>query len=591
MARNGDAVAATAPALIWRYLKPQRARAAVLMLALIATLALQLVAPQVVSRFIDLVVDKGVGAPLSDLWGLAGLYVLVTLALQGVRLVGVYFSASLGWNASNALRSDLTRHVLALDMSFQTAKRPGELIERLDGDVSAIAAMFSQFFFQMAGNGLLLIGILAVLFHQSLWVGGVLTGFAALAFIVLSLTRKTAIAPFTAEREARSDLAGFVEERLGGLDDIRANGGGGHVMRRLGELNTELTRQGVRAIRTAALYMMLLSNGIFVFGYGLGLALGVALFLRGEATVGAVYLIVQYTQMIRMPLETIGNQMQEMQRAMAGLGRVRELQATPVKIADGPGADWKSGAPAVAFDRVRFGYGDDTVLDEISFRLEPGRTLGLLGRTGAGKTTLTRLLCRLYDPTEGAITLDGRDLRDARLGELHAHVGVVTQDVQLFQASIRDNLTFFDSALSDERLIKVLGALQLGPWLARQPKGLDTLLEGGSTGLSSGEAQLLAFARVFLKDPGLVLLDEASSRLDPATERAIEQALDTLLHAERRRTAIIVAHKLATVRAVDEIMILEKGHIVEHGPRAELAADPGSRFAALLKTGLEEAMA
>lgn len=590
MARNGDAVA-SAPALIWRYLKPQRARAAVLMLALAATLALQLIAPQVVSRFIDLVVQKGVGASLSHLWSLAGAYVLVTLALQGVRLVGVYFSASLGWNASNALRSDLTRHVLALDMSFHTAKRPGELIERLDGDVSAIAAMFSQFFFQMAGNGLLLIGILAVLFHQSLWVGGVLTGFTAMAFIVLGVTRKIAITPFAAEREARSDLAGFIEERLGGLEDIRANGGGGHVMRRLGELNAKLTRQGIRAMRIASLYMVVITNTVFMLGYGLGLALGVVLFLRGEATIGAVYLIVQYTQMIRMPLETIGAQMQEMQRAMAGLGRVRDLQATPVRIADGPGADWKPGAPAVVFDRVRFAYGDATVLDEISFRLEPGRTLGLLGRTGAGKTTLTRLLCRLYDPTSGAITLDGRDLRDARLSELHAHVGVVTQDVQLFQASIRDNLTFFDPTLSDARLIEVLEALQLGPWLALQPKGLDTFLEGGSTGLSSGEAQLLAFARVFLKDPGLVLLDEASSRLDPATERAIERALDTLLHAERRRTAIIVAHKLATVRAVDEIMILEKGRIVEHGPRADLAADPASRFAGLLKTGLEEAMA
>jgi ABC-type multidrug transport system fused ATPase/permease subunit len=344
-------------------------------------------------------------------------------------------------------------------------------------------------------------------------------------------------------------------------------------------------------MRIASLYLVLITNTVFMLGYGLGLALGVALFLRGEATIGAVYLIVQYTQMIRMPLETIGMQMQEMQRAMAGLGRVRDLQATPVKIADGPGVDWKPGAPAVAFDRVRFAYGDATVLDEISFRLEPGRTLGVLGRTGAGKTTLTRLLCRLYDPTLGTITLDGRDLRGARLSDLHAHVGVVTQDVQLFQASIRDNLTFFDPTLSDARLIEVLEALQLGPWLGRQPKGLDTHLEGGSTGLSSGEAQLLAFARVFLKDPGLVLLDEASSRLDPATERAIERALDALLHAERRRTAIIVAHKLATVRAVDEIMILEKGRIVEHGPRAVLAADPGSRFAGLLKTGLEEAMA
>ena len=578
--------------LLWTYLRPQGARVAMLGLCLVGGVGLQLIAPQLTSRFIDLVAKHGVHAPLASLWLLAGLFIAATLAAQAVRLAGAYFSASVGWNAANSLRADLSTHCLALDMSFHNARTPGELIERIDGDVSSLASVFSQFVFQILGSGLLMIGILAVLFVKNIWIGGALTLFALSAFAVQHRIRRIGMPLFAAERQARSELAGFVEERIGGLDDIRANGGGAHVMRRLGDLNANLTARGVQAIRVVALYIVLITNAVFISGFGLSLALGVYFFQHGRVSIGGIYLLIQYTAMLRTPLETIGTQIQELQRTMASLGRVRELQAIAPKVLDGPGLVWPDAAPTVAFDHVSFDYNaQETVLSDISFRLEPGATLGLLGRTGSGKTTITRLLSRLYDPTAGAIRLDGRDVRDATLAQLRAQVGVVTQDVQLFQASIRDNLTFFDSDISDERLFAVLEDLELGVWLSRQPEGLDTLLAGGGGQLSAGEAQLLAFARVFLKDPGLVLLDEASSRLDPGTERLIGHAFEALLNGERKRTAIIVAHRLATVRRVDRIMILDRGRIVEDGVRAELAADPTSGFAGLLRDGLEEVLA
>jgi ABC-type multidrug transport system fused ATPase/permease subunit len=214
--------------------------------------------------------------------------------------------------------------------------------------------------------------------------------------------------------------------------------------------------------------------------------------------------------------------------------------------------------------------------------------LGLLGRTGSGKTTLTRLLFRLYDLSSGAIHLGGVDLRVARLHELRERVGIVTQDVQLFQASIRDNLTLFDRSIADERIMAMLEQLELAGWVSSLKHGLDTELGPGGGGLSAGEAQLLAFARVFLQDPGLVILDEASSRLDPATERLIERAVDRLLAG---RTGIIIAHRLATVQRADEIMILEHGQIIEHGPRELLANVPDSRFATLLRAGMKELLA
>jgi ABC-type multidrug transport system fused ATPase/permease subunit len=213
--------------------------------------------------------------------------------------------------------------------------------------------------------------------------------------------------------------------------------------------------------------------------------------------------------------------------------------------------------------------------------------LGLLGRTGSGKSSLARLLVRLYEPTGGAIRLGGIPTTAATIHETRRRVGLVTQEVQLFQASVRDNITLFNPDIHAERIITVLEELGLGPWLRALSNGLDTSLGAGG-GLSAGQAQLLAFARIFLADPGLVVLDEASARLDPATEQLIERAVDKLL---QNRTAILIAHRLGTVQRADEILILEQGHILEAGPRRDLAVDPSSHFYRLLQTDLTEVLA
>jgi ATP-binding cassette subfamily B protein len=238
---------------------------------------------------------------------------------------------------------------------------------------------------------------------------------------------------------------------------------------------------------------------------------------------------------------------------------------------------------------VTFGYAkEEPVIRGVSFAVEPGKVLGVLGRTGSGKTTLARLVFRLYEPDQGRIMLDGTDIRDYGLRDLRHRVAMVTQDVQLFQATVRENLTFFDDSVPDERLAAVLDDLGLGEWVRGLPQGLDTRIQTGGKGLSAGEAQLLAFTRVFLREPGLVILDEASSRLDPATEKLIERVVGRLLVD---RTAVIIAHRLGTVNRADRILIMEGGEVVELGERTALARDGGSRFSRLLRTGLEEVLA
>jgi ATP-binding cassette subfamily B protein len=260
------------------------------------------------------------------------------------------------------------------------------------------------------------------------------------------------------------------------------------------------------------------------------------------------------------------------------------VEPPPEKAASVP-----RGPLAISFDRVSFGYTEDEpVLKDVSFALEPEHVLGLLGRTGSGKTTLARLLLRFYDADQGEITLSGVSPQQAALRQVRARVGMVTQNVELFRATVRQNLTLFDSSISDQQLLAVLDDLGLLEWLAALPFGLSTELDSGGSNLSAGQAQLLAFARVFLADPGLVILDEASSRLDPATEMLIERAVSKLL---RGRTGVIIAHRLATVQRADEILILGDGRVIEMGSRAALANDPDSHFAQLLQTGLEEVLA
>ena len=333
----------------------------------------------------------------------------------------------------------------------------------------------------------------------------------------------------------------------------------------------------------------------FAVGNAVAFGIGAYLWSLGVITIGTVYLIFHYTDMLRRPIEQLRRELEQMQRAVASVGRITELLDTKTRLPDGRGASIPAGPLAVELDRVSFAYetgvdGNDLVLRDISVHLAPGEVLGVLGRTGSGKTTLARLLLRFYDPTSGAIRLSGVDLRDARLDDVRTRATLVSQDVQLFHARVRENITFFDPTVDDERITAVLDRIGLGAWLralARDGDGaLDAQMLAG--GLSAGEAQLLAFARVFLRDPGLVILDEASSRLDSATERHIERAIDALL---ADRTAIVIAHRLATLQRCDRILILEEGRIVEQGPRTALAQDRSSRFSELLRTGLDQVLA
>ncbi len=571
--------------LLARHIQPQKARFAVLTALLLTSIGMQIFNPQIMRRFIDAAQS---GAAIQSLMVWAAIYIGLALAQQVIAIGASYFGEVVAWTATNALRGELARHCIYLDMTFHNNMPPGKLIERIDGDVMELSNFFSQLVIRVVGNVLLLIGILAALALEDWRLGA---EFCVLAIVALfALVRVSALAvPYQKSfRESTAELFGYLEERLSGTEDVRSSGAVDFVLRglyRLAYVNLGLWR------KTNQMYFWVESVGsvMIILGQMMALVSSYLLIRADMITIGTAFLIVHYVNLLGRPINELTRQADNLKNIGAATERLAELCAIGNKITDGSGTVIPDGPLTLHFDDVSFAYAEDEpVLKDVAFHLEPGKALGLLGRTGSGKTTLARLIFRLYDPRQGAIRLDGVDIRDAHLKALRGRVAMVTQDVQLFQATVRDNLTFFDHTISDERIQAVIEELELADWYNSLPKGLDTKLETGGRGLSAGEAQLLAFTRIFLRDPGLVILDEASSRLDPATEQLIERAVDKLL---QDRTAIIIAHRLGTVQRADEIMILQDGAVIEHGDRARLASDANSQFYHLLQTGLEEVLA
>jgi ABC-type multidrug transport system fused ATPase/permease subunit len=570
--------------LLSEHIRPQKGRFTLLASLLLGSIALRIFAPQIMRAFID---SALAGEALQTLTWTALAFIGVALLQQVIAVSVTYIGENVAWTATNALRAELAWHALNLDMRFHNDHTPGELIERIDGDVTELATFFSQFALNLVSNGLLLIGILIALFLEDWRAGIVFSIFSAATILILGRLKDIAVPHQKARRQAEAEMYGFIEEQLAGTEDIRSSGAVDFSIRELfRHQGTILTHN-----RRAHFKRWIIENAMglaLTIGTLLAITSGYWLYTAGLITIGTVYLFIHYLNLLEEPFWAMTHEIESFQTIGACVERLTEFRSFHAEVLDGPGVDTGPGPLALTFRDVSFSYnGSDSVLTGLSFTLQPGAVLGLLGRTGSGKTTLARLLFRLYDPTSGCIEINGADVRSARLETLRRSIAIVTQDVQLFRASVRDNLTFFDRSISDEQILSTLEELELGDWYRSLPQGLDTELDTGSRSLSAGEAQLLAFTRVFLRNPGLVILDEASSRLDPATEQRLERAIDKLL---RDRTAIIIAHRLDTVHRADQIMILDGGTVSEYGDRQRLAADPNSRFYQLLQTGLEEVL-
>ncbi len=554
------------------------------------SVTVQLSIPHIIRLFLDALQQH-------QPWGyfvyLAGIFLILAFTQQAIVLLATYVSSAIGWRATNRMRSDLVVHCLALDMSFHQQYTPGILIERIDGDITAIARFFSHFFLNIVGNILLFLGVFIVLIYQHSTIG-ICVGICILgALLVLNVVRPYALRRWHTARQVSATLFEFLEEQLGRIEEVKSLGAVAYIVT---ILQTLIFRR-VYAERGAQLLssiVYLLSAGILIIGTGIGLGLATYFYKEHVLTLGTVYIILYYVELLYYPIWQLGQEAGELQKTIASMYRIGELltrysnvpecassSCLPIALLAGP--------ITVTCKDVFFTYKDTTpVLKGISFELPAGKTLGLIGRTGSGKSTLVRLLTRFYDPTSGIVLLNNYPMHQFKLSRIREKIGMVPQDVHLFHGTVRDNLTFFDTSIDDTVLLHIIHTLNLQKWYLRFPQGLDTYLSPSGHGLSAGEAQLLAFIRIFLKNPSLAILDEASSRLDRTTEQLLQQATSTLMSY---RTGIIIAHRLSTLLHVDYLMLLDQGTIVEYGQREELLNSNVSIIAQLLKQHNEQVLA
>ncbi|OMF17739.1 ABC transporter [Paenibacillus amylolyticus] len=568
-----------------RYLKPVKGRLALLLIMLLTSTGLQLLNPQIIKRFIDTAASGGV---LTNLIQLAGLFLVVAVFNQLITVAVSYLGNDVAWRATNQLRGDLLKHCLRLDMRFHNVKTPGEMIERVDGDVTSISNFFAMFIVQVIGSFVLLAGILGFMFSVNVPIALVMTVFTLLSILFMVFIRNLGVDSSKNERAASASLFGLIEERIAGIEDVQANGHVPYVMNRFYRTMRTVFLKG----RKAWLLRVIPWNTtvvLFALAVTAVLLLGVHYYMEGLISIGTLFLIYQYTQMLNDPIEMLGDQVQEFQKAKSGMLRSRELLSMQSEIEEGTGEQLPEGPLGLEFSQVHFSYNQDKpVLQNINFTIKPGERLGIIGRTGSGKSSLSRVLLRLYNLDRGTIRVGGTDITKLSLQALYRRVGMVTQDVQLFDGTLRDNLTLFNGDVSDQIIRETTDRLGLSQWIDSQPAGLDTYLAAGGASLSAGEAQLFALTRVFLTEPSLVILDEPSSRLDAATEGMLQSAIDQLM---KQSTGVIIAHRLATLEKVDRIMVLGDGKVLEFGAREELASNPASHYARLLITGREEELA
>jgi len=516
--------------------------------------------------------------------------VLIRLAFQGLQS---YSIQSVGQRLTARIREDLFSHSMALSLRFHDRMPVGKLLTRLTSDVDALAEVFGSGAVGVIADAvsLLVISITMVLIEWRLGFLLLITQIPV-TFVIIWLQRRFRKANYRV-REELAQLNADFQENLQGIEVVQ--------MFRRESFN------GQRFVRTGNSYKKAVNRTIFydssisafiewvsLAAVALVIAFGGFMVTAGSMGLGTLTTFILYSQRLFEPLRQLAERFTQIQGGLTAIERISELLDQKVEIFDKKSISLNSDksessliskSAELAFENVSFSYRpDELIIKDLSFRVSPGEMVALVGPTGSGKTTLIRLLCRLYEPQQGRILLDGKDIREIPLQKLRRQLGVVLQDTFLFSGNVSDNLKL-DSPIKDYQLKQICSELGLNGFLDRLPDGLDTSLRERGGNLSSGERQLLSVARVAIRNPSVLVMDEATAFMDPSTEATLQRDLDRLL---QKRTALVIAHRLATVEMADRILVLRKGEIIEEGTHSELCQLGGlyAQLAELQEKGL-----
>lgn len=537
---------------------------------LFVTAATNLAGPYILKMAIDTYIAG------RDLAGLTNI-ILAYVAINIVNFLSshrqLYLMSRVGQRIIYKLREEMFSHLQRLSLRFYSENQSGSIVSRLTNDVDSLQELLTSGILTVISDVITIAGIFAVMIWMSLQLTVASMVVVPMLLVLVYLFQRKARGAYLATKQKMAGVTAKLAESITGIRVIQSFTREADQQQVFGQVNIENLQANLVAARLFAIFPASVEI-IAAVGTAVVLWYGSLQAAAGTITIGTIVAFMSYLTMFFRPLLTISIFYTNFQSAMAGAERMFELLDTPINIEEKQEAiELQSLKGEITFERVSFGYDPRfPVLNNISLRIAPNETVAIVGPTGAGKTTMINLVCRFYDPTSGSNRVDGYDLRDVKLQSLHKQIGLVLQEPFLFAGSVRENIRYAHPGAPDEDVVQAARAVGAHDFITRLPEGYDTIIREGATNLSVGQRQLISFARALLANPRILIMDEATSSVDPYTELLIRQALEKLL---RNRTALIIAHRLSTVRNADRIIVLDEGKIVEEGTHDQLIAKKG----------------
>lgn len=523
---------------------------------------------------IESAIDDYIGQ--SDFDGLYRLLVIalfVNLTLVATVKLRMYIMAKVCNQILLTIRQELYTHIQKLDFAFFDSRPTGKILSRIIGDINSLKDVLSNCVTTLVPDGLKVIAVIVIMVWKN----------PALAFASLLTLPFMAAATFYIEykahprwqifRKKSANLNAFIHEDMAGIRIIQSFHAEKETEDTFDELLAEHRTAFFDAVRMSDSF-----GSVIDLSWGLGCIFlyftGIVVLGVDAVSVGTFIAFGTYLNMFWQPIHNISNFYNQLVTNIAGAERIFEILDTEPSIADGAAAEQMPKIEGeVVFDHVDFSYDDKVkVLDDVSFTIRPGETIALVGPTGAGKTTIVNLISRFYEVTDGAVRIDGRDVREVTIGSLRRQMGIMTQDNFLFSGTIRENIRYGRLDATDEEIEAAARAVNAHDFIMKLEKGYDTELSERGGGLSVGQKQLLAFARTMVSDPKILILDEATSSIDTKTELLVQEGIEHLLAG---RTSFVIAHRLSTIRKADRIFVVDDGKILEEGSAEELMAKRG----------------
>jgi len=563
-----------------RFLKlihPYRWQASAALVLMLVTSLTTLAGPYLVKLAIDTAIGTG---DFQRLGFLVALFILMHLLNWLTSYGQQYLMAMIGHQAVYDLRNRLFSHLQHLPFRFFDRQSTGRLMSRVTNDTEAMTEMISGGLPHIIGDSLLLIGIIVIMLNEH-WQMALLT-FTTLPLLVLAATyfRNRVLYAYRQVREKIADVNANLQESISGVRVIQSFTREEENAERFERVNLENYAANMQAVTLFSFFLPFVEV-VGALGTAIVLWYGGGQVVQNLMGLGTLYLFLDYVSRFYAPIRDLSQVYNSLQSALAAAEKIFHLLDTPAEQDKPDAAVMQRARGDLFFDNVSFAYDESReVLSGVSFRVLPGQTVALVGPTGAGKTTIVNLLCRFYAPAGGRIVLDGQDISSITLASLREQIGLVLQDTYLFDISVRENILFGRPEATEEEMLEAARAVNAHSFILELPEGYDTRVQERGVLLSAGQRQLIAFARAFLRNPSILILDEATASVDTATEARIQEALKILLAG---RTALVIAHRLSTIEFADKIIVLEGGRVVQEGVHRDLSCAHGLYRDTLLK--------